>query len=44
MRVGFKIVQEYFAGQGQESPEKYFWKNSIKAYKRVKRNGNQRLA
>jgi predicted TIM-barrel fold metal-dependent hydrolase len=39
--VGFKIVQEYFTGKGQEAAEKYFWRNSIRAYKWVKRNGSQ---
>ena len=42
--VGFKIVQEYFAGLGQEASEKYFNKNSVKAYKWVKRNATQRQA
>jgi predicted TIM-barrel fold metal-dependent hydrolase len=42
--VGFKIVQEYFTGKGQEAAEKYFWRNSEKAYKWVGRNGRQRLA
>ena len=35
--VGFKIVHEYFMGKGQAAAEKYFWRNSIKAYKWVKR-------
>jgi len=39
--VGFKIVQEYFLGQGQAAAEKYFWRNSIKAYKWVKRTASQ---
>jgi L-fuconolactonase len=39
--VGFKIVQEYFTGRGQEAAEKYFFRNSIKAYKWVKRNAAQ---
>lgn len=42
--VGFKIVHEYFTGKGQEAAEKYFWRNSVKAYKWVKRNASQRQA
>lgn len=42
--VGFKIVHEYFTGKGQEAAEKYFWRNSVKAYKWVKRNPAQRQA
>ena len=40
--VGFKIVQEYFMGKGREAAEKYFWRNSIKCYKWVKRTASQR--
>ena len=39
--VGFKIVQEYFTGKGREAAEKYFWRNSVKCYKWVKRNPSQ---
>jgi predicted TIM-barrel fold metal-dependent hydrolase len=39
--VGFKIVQEYFMGKGRAAAEKYFWRNSIKAYKWVKRTAAQ---
>jgi predicted TIM-barrel fold metal-dependent hydrolase len=39
--VGFRIVQEYFKGKGQSAAEKYFWRNSIKAYKWVKRTAGQ---
>jgi L-fuconolactonase len=42
--VGFKIVQEYFMAKGQAAAEKYFWRNSIKAYKWVKRTASQRQA
>jgi len=42
--VGFKIVHEYFMGKGQAAAEKYFWRNSIKAYKWVKRTEGQRQA
>jgi predicted TIM-barrel fold metal-dependent hydrolase len=39
--VGFKIVQEYFMGKGRAAAEKYFWRNSIQAYKWVKRTASQ---
>jgi predicted TIM-barrel fold metal-dependent hydrolase len=39
--VGFRIVQEYFLGKGQAAAEKYFWRNSTKAYKWVKRTASQ---
>jgi predicted TIM-barrel fold metal-dependent hydrolase len=39
--VGFKIVHEYFMAKGQAAAEKYFWRNSIKAYKWVKRTASQ---
>jgi predicted TIM-barrel fold metal-dependent hydrolase len=39
--VGFKIVHEYFMGKGQAAAEKYFWRNSTKAYKWVKRTSSQ---
>jgi len=39
--VGFKIVQEYFLGKGQLAAEKYFWRNSVKCYKWVKRTAAQ---
>jgi predicted TIM-barrel fold metal-dependent hydrolase len=39
--AGFKIVQEYFLGKGQAAAEKYFWRNSVKAYKWVKRTASQ---
>jgi predicted TIM-barrel fold metal-dependent hydrolase len=42
--VGFKIVHEYFMAKGQAAAEKYFWRNSIKAYKWVKRTASQRQA
>ena len=40
--VGFKIVKDYFAAKGREVSEKYFWKNSIKAYKWVQRSAAQK--
>jgi L-fuconolactonase len=39
--VGFKIVHEYFMGKGQAAAEKYFWRNSTRAYKWVKRTSSQ---
>jgi predicted TIM-barrel fold metal-dependent hydrolase len=42
--VGFRIVHEYFMGKGQAAAEKYFWRNSTKAYKWVKRTASQRQA
>ena len=40
--VGFKIVKEYFMGKGKEAAEKYFWRNSVKCYKWVKRTAAQK--
>jgi predicted TIM-barrel fold metal-dependent hydrolase len=35
--AGFRIVREYFAQKGRAAEEKYFWKNSVDAYRWVKR-------
>lgn len=35
------VVREYFAGKGREASEKYFWKNSVAAYRWVKREAAQ---
>lgn len=35
--VVFKVVDEYFRGKGEEACEKYFWKNSLAAYRWVER-------
>lgn len=35
------LVREYFAGKSREAAEKYFWKNSVAAYKWVKRSPDQ---
>ena len=35
------IVREYFTAKGQAIAEKYFWKNSVAAYRWVKRAANQ---
>jgi predicted TIM-barrel fold metal-dependent hydrolase len=32
-----KVMQEYFAGKGAEAANQYFWKNSLAAYKWIKR-------
>jgi L-fuconolactonase len=32
-----RIVREYFAGKGEAAAERYFWKNSIEAYKWTRR-------
>jgi L-fuconolactonase len=37
----FGVVQEYFAGKGRAAAEKYFWKNSLQAYRWVKREASQ---
>jgi predicted TIM-barrel fold metal-dependent hydrolase len=37
----FKIVHEYFTGKGQAAAEKFFWKNSVAAYRWVKRDASQ---
>ena len=39
--VGMKLVQEYFRGKGQLSAEKFFWRNSVKCYKWVRRSVHQ---
>ena len=36
-----KIVREYFTGKGKAVAEKFFWKNSVAAYRWVKRQPNQ---
>lgn len=35
--VVFKIVDEYFRSKGAEACEKYFWKNSLTAYRWIER-------
>jgi L-fuconolactonase len=37
----FNVVHEYFTGKGRAIAEKYFWKNSVAAYRWVKRAANQ---
>jgi len=36
-----KLVREYFTAKGQAAAEKYFWKNSIAAYRWKKRDAGQ---
>ena len=36
-----KIVHDYFAAKGRTAAEKYFWKNSVAAYKWVRRDASQ---
>lgn len=38
---GLNIVREYFAGKGTAIAESFFWKNSIAAYRWVRRGENQ---
>jgi len=38
---GFKVVYEYFTAKGRAVAEKYFWKNSVAAYRWVKREAGQ---
>jgi predicted TIM-barrel fold metal-dependent hydrolase len=35
------VVREYFTGKGKAVAEKFFWKNSVAAYRWVKRQPNQ---
>jgi hypothetical protein len=36
-----KIVQDYFGAKSRIAAEKYFWRNSVAAYKWVKRDPSQ---
>lgn len=38
---GLKIVEEYFHAKGLGAAEKYFWKNSMAAYRWIKRDATQ---
>ena len=38
---GLKVVREYFLAKGQTVAEKYFWRNSIDAYRWIKRDPSQ---
>ncbi len=39
--VELKVVREYFHGKGRAAEEKFFWKNSIPAYKWIHRDKSQ---
>jgi predicted TIM-barrel fold metal-dependent hydrolase len=39
--VELKVVRAYFIAKGQAAAEKYFWKNSLPAYKWVHRDNSQ---
>ena len=41
--VELKVVREYFEAKGSTAAEKYFWKNSIAAYRWAPRDAPQRL-
>jgi predicted TIM-barrel fold metal-dependent hydrolase len=36
-----KMMQEYFSAKGRENAEKYFWRNSVRAYRWVRRDNSQ---
>jgi L-fucono-1,5-lactonase len=36
-----QIVRQYFAAKGRSAAEKYFWKNSVAAYKWIRRDSHQ---
>ena len=40
----FAVAKEYFQGKPRRVAEKYFWKNSVAAYKWVKRDPSQPAA
>ena len=39
--TGLGIVREYFTGKGRTAAEKYFWKNSVAAYRWIRRDPSQ---
>jgi predicted TIM-barrel fold metal-dependent hydrolase len=39
--TGFNVVREYFTGKGRAAAEKYFWRNSIAAYRWIRRHPSQ---
>ena len=39
--VELNVVREYVRGKGRAAEEKYFWKNSVAAYRWVKREAGQ---
>ena len=40
-REGLNVVREYFMAKGRPVAEKYFWRNSIEAYRWIKRDPSQ---
>jgi L-fuconolactonase len=36
-----RVVQQYFAGKSREAAEKYFWRNSARVYRLVRRDSSQ---
>lgn len=42
--IGFGLVREFFTSKGRAAAEKYFWKNSVKAYRWVHRDASQPVA
>ena len=40
---GLKLMQEYFADKNAAAAEKYFWRNSVKAYRWKPRSADQKL-
>jgi L-fuconolactonase len=38
---GFKVIHEYVSGKSRAAQEKFFWKNSVRAYRWVKRSADQ---
>jgi predicted TIM-barrel fold metal-dependent hydrolase len=36
-----RVVRAYFTGKGKAAAEKFFWRNSIAAYRWVKRQASQ---
>ena len=39
--TGLNVVREYFTGKGRAAAEKYFWKNSVAAYRWIRRDSSQ---
>jgi predicted TIM-barrel fold metal-dependent hydrolase len=39
--TGLSVVREYFMGKGRAAAEKYFWKNSVAAYRWIRRDPSQ---
>jgi L-fucono-1,5-lactonase len=39
--IELSVVREYFTGKGRAAAEKYFWKNSVAAYRWIRRDPSQ---